>query len=215
VPAPRRWPPPALAKSSSPPRRPRRSGRPAPAHRCLDGAAGSYTTQQHKTHNSDILEVCYLWHPWYGQNVHVFQSVTKGGQTVLRCALDASHRMREVPLWMFDRAACCTMRLTQMPWVGVEDLRQLQRLLLRGVVTSPGVIQDQHPSSQAKGDADATNTPIENTVPVRSVYSPAEQADLGQLAGSRDSRRDSATRRDAARARRSTTTSRTPKGGRR
>jgi hypothetical protein len=60
---------------------------------------------------------------------------------------------------MFDRAVCCTMRLTKEPAVSCSALLELKELLQSAAVTGvPAVIQTQHHSSMSKGDADAMVT---------------------------------------------------------
>jgi uncharacterized protein YwbE len=60
---------------------------------------------------------------------------------------------------MFDRAVCCTMRLTEGPVVSCSALLELKELLQGAAVTGdPVVIQTQHHSSMSKGDADAMLT---------------------------------------------------------
>src|SRR5262249_60844798 len=96
-----------------------------------NGAAWCRTTRRDKTHNTDPREIVYPWHPWYGQHVIIIESVTKGGQTLLRCTFDgdATSRSREIPVWMFDRAVCCLMQLAPMPLGRVDDLRQVPQIL--------------------------------------------------------------------------------------
>ena len=69
---------------------------------------------------------------------------------------DGALRPLELPQWMFDRAVCCTMRLTEEPSVSCSALFELKELLRVTAVTGePAVIQTQHHSSKPKGDADA------------------------------------------------------------
>jgi hypothetical protein len=53
--------------------------------------------------------------------------LSKGGQTVVRCGLEEDpqlHRL-EVPLWMFEAAACDRLRLAESCVVSVDALAQL------------------------------------------------------------------------------------------
>jgi hypothetical protein len=124
----------------------------APAERGHD-----YTSRQTKTHITETREVCYPWHPCYGQTVLIRKLFVRCGDAVCRCGIwrQGSRRSMEIPQWMLDRAICCTMRLNQKPAVSYPTLLELKELLQRAAVTGdPAVIQPQHHSSMLKGDAD-------------------------------------------------------------
>jgi hypothetical protein len=180
----------------------------------MNGAASCRTTRRDKTHNTDLREIVYPWHPWYSQRVIIIESVTKGGQTLLRCTPDgdATSRLREVPVWMFDRVVCCLMQLAAMPSVRVDDLRQLRKLL-RTVAGRSEPIIDQQASSSWKGDADAPNTPRDPARSVRPVCSPPEQASVGPTPGTGEAQRSRVARRTVGRTVPSAAAARTPKGG--
>src|SRR5262249_28749672 len=58
--------------------------------------------------------------------------------------------------WMFESDRCCRARLACEPVVALEQLWQLRELLRHVAAGQDGdLIQDQHSSSQPKGDADA------------------------------------------------------------
>jgi hypothetical protein len=160
--------------------------------------------------------VCYPWHPWYGRTVHVIHSVTRGGQTFLRCGLqpDDGHRARDFPLWMFDPVRCCTMRLTRTPVVSVEGLRQV-RQLLSVAAAAPPVVKLQHPPSQPQGDADAPKTPSEAATAHRPVHTSPDETHLGQPASGGDAKRHATARRVAAQAAPPPATAGATRGGRR
>ena len=84
-------------------------GKPRPvfASRAPDAAATDYTRRRDNAHKIEELEVLYPWHPWFGRVVHVHEVIEQRAGGVLRCSLDgdASRRWRELPQWMFDRAA--------------------------------------------------------------------------------------------------------------
>ena len=69
-------------------------------HRC--------TTERQNTHVTDQLEVLYPWYPWFGKSVYIHSVIDKPEASVFRCNLSGrrSDRLLEVPIWMFDRAAC-------------------------------------------------------------------------------------------------------------
>ncbi len=123
------------------------------------GAFATYgTSPQPNTHITDVREIRYPWHPWYGEQVQIRESLIKGGQGILRCVPDGNRPSRslEVPLWMFDRAVCCTMRLSDVPVVSCEVLLRLKAFLRRDAAgDAETVIQAQHLSPRLKGDADA------------------------------------------------------------
>jgi hypothetical protein len=119
------------------------------------------TSSQLNTHNIKLRDVCYPWHPWYGRSVVIHDAFVRHGQAVLRCTLEHEEHSRalDIPQWMFDRALCCMMRMAERPWVSLGTLRDLQTLLYHQSSTRDvGVLQDQHRSSPAEGDADATST---------------------------------------------------------
>ena len=125
------------------------------------GGCGGDTSSQLNTHNIKLRDVCYPWHPWYGRSVVIHDAFVRHGQAVLRCTLEHEERSRalDIPQWMFDRALCCMMPMAEGPWVSWEALQDLQTLLSHQSSTRDvGVLQDQHRSSPAEGDADATST---------------------------------------------------------
>src|SRR4051794_36184042 len=78
------------------------------------GAAGCRTLR-HKTHGTEAADeatVAYAWHPWAGQLVRVHEAIEKPTGTRARCSLAgaAAVRIREIPAWMLDAAACRGVR---------------------------------------------------------------------------------------------------------
>src|SRR5215813_1622633 len=94
-------------------------------------AAGSCTTRQRNTHNTESREVRYPWHPWFGQLVTVYESVTKGGRPICRCGIEDQRNDRsvEVPAWMFEPTACDHLRLTATPFVNGQALIDVKAAL--------------------------------------------------------------------------------------
>ena len=126
-----------------------------------DDSAPDDTSAQLNTHNIKLRDVYYPWHPWYGRSVVIHNAFVRHGQAVLRCTLEHEERSRalDIPQWMFDRALCCMMPMAEGPWVSWEALQDLQTLLYHQSSTRDvGVLQEQHRSSPAEGDADATST---------------------------------------------------------
>ena len=89
------------------------------------------TTERQNTHVTDRREVLYPWHPWFGRSVYVHSVVDKPGDAVFRCNLTGrrSDRLLEVPVWMFDRAACASCRRSGSAHVSLEALSALAGLV--------------------------------------------------------------------------------------
>jgi hypothetical protein len=77
---------------------------------------------------------------------------------VVRCGLEEDQpiRLLEVPLWMFEPAACDSLRVTESRAVSVDALRAL-KALLHSVRSSSSdvVVQAQHHCLLPAGGADA------------------------------------------------------------
>jgi hypothetical protein len=140
---------------------------------CRQGSnavGGHYTTRLRNAHRTDgwqQREVLYPWHPWAGCIVHVHEVIEKAAGEVLRCSRDggAPGRWLELPVWMFDRAACVPMQVAARPHVGLAALSALCALLgdaVGGDQTSSntpdwGAARESHDPN--RGDAHATPTP--------------------------------------------------------
>ena len=76
--------------------------------------------ERQNTHVTDQREVLYPWHPWFDKSVYVHELIDKLGDAVFRCNLTGrrSDRLLEVPVWMFDRAACAACRRVGTAHVG-------------------------------------------------------------------------------------------------
>src|SRR2546426_222851 len=124
----------------------------------LDEAGAHCTSRQRNTHNTESREIRYPWHPWFGRSVTVYEVLTRREQTVCRCGLDdeRNHRSLEVPLWMFESAACSQLHLTSTPVVDGNALLEVQALLRLAAPADGGVLQAQHRSLISTGGADAT-----------------------------------------------------------
>ncbi len=153
------------------------------------------TSQQHKTHVTECRELCYPWHPCYGQQVSVHSSLVRSGTAVFRCSLNR-HDGRwtcEVPQWMFDRAVCCAMRVVDVPATNCQALHQLKELLRAALMPDDGaVIQDQHCSLALEGDADEKIAPSSTCRSAGTVSSTSANAHLADV-GSRDQNKSDGT----------------------
>ncbi len=131
------------------------------------------TSRRHKTHITQT-EICYPWHPWHGKEVIVHRSVKRWDKTVFHCRLadPACHKKLEVPQWMCDRAACCTMHLAEKPSVGCDHLRNLQSLLRDIAFTDcVAVPENQHPGLLEKADAETKTTETQSGQSTESIPS--------------------------------------------
>jgi hypothetical protein len=92
-------------------------------HRC--------TTKRGNAHRTDRREVLYLFHPWAGCIVHIHEVVKRSTADVGRCSRDgdATGRCPELPMWMFDRAACAAVQVETHPRVHIAALCALKALI--------------------------------------------------------------------------------------
>lgn len=122
--------------------------------------AGCYTTRRVDTLNTEIREIRYPWHPWYGRQVVVFDTVRKQGMSICRCGLEPAdgNRSVEVPEWMFDVSVCTHLRLMPSPMVSTEALFELKQLLSTSLLVQDDVMmQAEHSSLFNTGGADAAS----------------------------------------------------------
>ena len=140
---------------------PQTTALPAYPSRVPDASGLRDTSRQSNTHSTELREIHYPWHPWYGRHVWVHGALVKSGQTVCRCSLEQNHdaRLFEIPQWMFESGACCGMRSAEKPAVDYAALLDLKLLLHRA--RSPArdlVVQAQHPSAPGGADARITES---------------------------------------------------------
>src|SRR6516164_3660641 len=114
------------------------------------------TSRQSNTHSTELREIRYPWHPWYGRPVWIYGAIVKSGWALYRCSLEQNQKARlfEIPQWMFDSGACCRVHGAEQPAVDSAALLELKLLLHR--TRSPGrdlVVQAQHHSSPGGADA--------------------------------------------------------------
>lgn len=153
----------------------------SPGH-CEDGWC--CTTRQRNTHNTEEKEVCYPWHPWYGQSALIHESVVRRDKAVFRCsrAQAGFPATLEVPHWMFDRIDCRSMHLAERPLVSCGALLELKSLL-RSADGDEGVLEDQHRFPCEEGDADAKATELPTYRPTEPVSPTSQVAELAHATG--------------------------------
>ena len=133
-----------------------------PASPCavIDECGLGCTSERGKTHVTEASGVLYPWHPWFGRTVYIHEVIERGDGRSFRCDLDTKQTARcmNVPAWMFDRAACLQVRLSDAPQVEVEALICLKALLAEvknRTSAMAAVVGARHPFD-GRGDADAT-----------------------------------------------------------
>jgi hypothetical protein len=102
------------------------------------------TTHQFKTHNAEAREVQYPWPPWFGRTVWLYRIAVGPTKSVARCGLERTQCARavDVPLWMFEAAACSALRVAEEPAVDCAALQTLIALL------HGAVLQNRHSSQE-------------------------------------------------------------------
>ncbi len=183
----------------------------------LDANAPRCTTQQHKTHNTDLGNLTYPWHPWFNQRVVIHESLTKSGQALFRCSLPEEAQLAglDIPQWMFDLALCCTMQLQTSPWVHVDALRQLRQLLQLAKAAPRNEVDHAYRSSPVQGDDDAQENQDADRGAVEPVCSSAAATDVGTAAPAGAEKSDRTPRRVARRKTKAKHKTSKRKGGRR
>jgi len=86
---------------------------------------------QRKTHITDVEEVRYRFHRWYGQQVFVGGTSVRSGELMLRCrrADERGFPVLEIPQWMFNAHVSATMELHHSVVACCTALRNLKILL--------------------------------------------------------------------------------------
>ena len=109
--------------------------------------------------------------------------IEKAAGNVVRCSHDgASGRLLELPLWMFDRAACAPMRFETCPQVDVAALQALRALLDETVICGSAV-----------GFA-SSNAPVSGAARVSHDQNRGEVHETPTAASTRPSKQDAAVR---------------------
>ena len=95
-------------------------------------ACARYRTRFRNAHKTICREVLYRLHPWFGREVFIHATIDKTDGAVFQCSVAGSDvtRWLEVPVWMFDRAACAPdVRFSSVPVVSLQALCALSALL--------------------------------------------------------------------------------------
>ena len=97
----------------------------------IGAVGGSCTTRRGNVHRTEERKVLYPWHPWAGCIVHIHEVIEKAAGDVVRCSHDdgALGRLLELPIWMFDPAACAPMLVETFPQADIAALQALRALL--------------------------------------------------------------------------------------
>src|SRR6516164_4800562 len=133
-------------------------------------AARCCTTRRDNAHGIEEREVLNQWHPWSGRAVRVHEVISKAGGDALRCSLatDEAGRWLELPVWMFDRGTCLSVRLAPSPWVDCAALLALKECVARALAGRLGEARTSNASdsgaernscNQTRGTTDATPAP--------------------------------------------------------
>lgn len=142
----------------------RASARQAP---CVGGPG--CTSERQSTHNTDVREVRYRWHPWYRRQVRVQAARGRKGLPVVRCTPLDGPRFPglEIPHWMFDPEVSGTGEVVDAAHVDLEALRVLAALLTDSQCRPDlDVVDRQHPPfTQGDADANAIAGPAVGAVP--------------------------------------------------
>lgn len=87
------------------------------------------TTKSPEHPQDEKRKVFYPWHPWVECIVQIDEVVEKASSSVARCSGVgvAVSRLLELPVWMFDRAACASMGMDTRLHVDVGALDALTR----------------------------------------------------------------------------------------
>ena len=118
------------------------------------GAVGDCTTRRPNAHNTSYRRVLYEFHPWCGRDVCIERVLSKAGISVARCRLinEARSLPLELPLWMFDRQACASIRPSEEPVADLSALRALRFLLAGFAVTDGSIIPLSSTDSDLSAD---------------------------------------------------------------
>jgi hypothetical protein len=124
-----------------------------------------------------VRELFYLWHPWFGQLVHVHEALAKG-RDIFRCSLSGASfdRLLEVPAWMFDRSVSGYWRSPPVPHVDLASLHALARLLEGANASSQSAVMGAALISHETSRRDVHAPPVHD-ISVRSVLGPAAGED--------------------------------------
>ncbi len=131
----------------------------------------------------DCRELRYPWHPWHGRRVWILRFSARGGTPVFQCSLEPDSRMRllEIPQWMFDASAICSIRLAASAIASCEALHEIKELIgPHGVTGTVKVLQAQHQSLSHTGGSDAKRREVTPSSAAATVSTTSLYASLGE-----------------------------------
>jgi hypothetical protein len=119
------------------------------------------TTEGLNNHKTEIREVHYRWHPWYGRQVVVRGIRHRRGGVALNCRADddGASPVLEVPEWMFDSSVCSRVKQAGTATVDCRALQALRVLLASRFGIEVEVQTQHHPV--IPGGADAKESQVE------------------------------------------------------
>ena len=151
----------------------------------MSGTGVRCTTRFSNTHSTAQRRILYEFHPWFGQEVAIDRAFARCGVSVALCRQPGrgSSPLVEVPLWMFDRRSCSTVRRRERPHVDLTTLEALADLLSMafrddgGSSVFPSAVADRHADLRSRDRSQgADHAPIPPEVrPVGSVRSAGRQ----------------------------------------
>ena len=146
------------------------------------------TTRLENTHGTELRELLYPWHPWFGLRVAVHEAIDKSDGVVFRCSLTASDadRWLEIPSWMFDRTACTRVRVVADAYADLAALATLAALLRH-------VLKDRLTSSNAPLSGTSILSRDQNRGEVHATSDEAEAGARPHAATNRPVRRGTTT----------------------
>ena len=140
-------------------------------------AAPHCTTRLENTHGTEIRELLYPWHPWFGLWGAVHDAINKSDGVIFRCSLSgsAAGRWLEVPAWMFDRSACAGACIATDAHADLAALTMLATLLQHALndhfasSNAPLSGASELSRDQNRGEVYATPDEADNGAPPRAA----------------------------------------------
>jgi len=109
-------------------------------------------TYRHTTHLSSIFQVCYPYHPFFGQTVKLVRRIRR--QTSDSVIIELPDGLEiAIPFWMLDPLACNEVKDADAPSVSTNALLALDELLKSSGLLLPKPSSTSGPS-QSKGVSD-------------------------------------------------------------
>jgi len=111
-----------------------------------------YGTYRHTTHLSSIFQVCYPYHPFFGQTVKLVRRIRRQTSDSVIIKLPDGLEIA-IPFWMLDPLACNEVKDADAPFVSTNALLALDELLKSSGLLLPKPSSTSGPS-QSKGVSD-------------------------------------------------------------